>query len=143
MTKSLKEWMTRVTNAFNCDLLYSGSFTSGTVNISKAISNYKKLIIVYSDNDGALHTKSVVTNNAANITTILDVLRLTGTNYNKSMIVSLGAGTMSSSYNRQQAGTAAPTQGTYITVQKVYGCTTIVGGYRIRYYRQSSVKGVA
>lgn len=140
--KSLKEWALEVCNKlseiiglFDCDVLYDGSFTTGSATLQKSVTNYKKIIVVYADNDGSLFTRQVINNNA-NFSTCCESLRVTGAQYAKGMIINVSGTSMSSSYNRQSAGSATPTQGTYITVKKVYGCRTIVGGYRVNFMRQ-------
>ena len=124
----IKALIAKIINLFTCDLIYNGSFTSGNVNLAKSIANYKKLIIVYTDNDGCTHTKTIVTNNANSVSIILDVLRVTGAWYLKCMTVALLNAGMNSSSNKQCSGSNTPTSGAYITIKKIYGCKNIIGG---------------
>lgn len=127
----LKALLAKILNCLTCDLLYDGSFTSGTLTLTNTIANYKSLIFVYTDNDGVLHTQQVVTNNVSSKNFILDVVRVTSVPYLKNMIVSINGNVLTSNTNRQWASNT-PTTGNYVIINKVYGCKGIVangGGY--------------
>lgn len=127
----LKALLAKILNCLTCDLLYSGSFTSGTLTLTNAIANYKSLIFVYQDNDGVLHTQQVITNNTSGGDFILDVVRVTGAPYLKNMVININGKVLTCNFNRQWAGTT-PTTGNYVIINKVYGCKGIVsngGGY--------------
>lgn len=128
MKLDLKEWIAKITDHFCCDLLYSGSFSSGTITLSKSVANYKRLIVVYSDNDGSKFTKEVIHDKAATFPFVCESIRPTGVLYVKAMIVNASGTSMTMAYNRQSAGGGTPASGTYITISKIYGCTSIVGG---------------
>lgn len=128
----LKALLAKILNCLTCDLLYDGSFTSGTLTLTNTIANYKSLIFVYTDNDGVLHTQQVIINNASNRNFILDVTRVTGVAYLKNMIININGSVLTSNTNRQWAGNT-PTTGNYVILNKVYGCKGVVsnggGGY--------------
>lgn len=121
----LKALLAKILNCLTCDLLYDGSFTSGTLTLTNTIANYKSLIFVYTDNDGVLHTQQVVTNNVSSKNFILDVVRVTSVPYLKNMIVSINGNVLTSNTNRQWASNT-PTTGNYVIINKVYGCKGIV-----------------
>lgn len=127
----LKALLAKILNCLTCDLLYDGSFTSGTLTLTSAIANYKSLIFVYQDNDGVLHTQQVITNNASVGDFILDVVRVTGAPYLKNMIININGNVLTCNFNRQWSSTT-PTTGNYVIINKVYGCKGVVangGGY--------------
>lgn len=107
------------------ELIYSGSFTTGTTTLQKSVVNYVKIVIVYEDNDSTTHTKVVITDKALSFTTVCSVLRVTGMDYKKGIIVSFNGTSMNVQSNKQGAGTATPTDGSYITIKKVYGVRAI------------------
>ena len=124
----LKALLSKILNNLTCDLIYNGSFTTGNISLTNSIANYKSLIFVYKDNDDVRHTKRIVTNNASSINVILDVVRVTGAAYLKAMLVNINGTTMQSGFNRQWASNT-PTQGSYVILEKIYGCTSVaVGG---------------
>lgn len=125
---SIKKTLSKLLDASRPQLLYSGSFTNGSVTLSKAVSNYKRIILVYKDNDGTTFTREVINDKANSFVTCCESIRITGESYFKAMLIQFNGTTMASSYNRQGTRSAAPTQGTFITLQKVYGCTNLVGG---------------
>lgn len=108
-----------------CELIYSGSFSTGTATLSKSIANYAKLIVVFSDNDGCLYTDTVINNKASSLTTMFTALRVTGVDYKKCMIVSFSGASMTVTFHKQGAGTATPTDGTYMTINKIYGVKSL------------------
>lgn len=121
----LKALLVKILNCLTCDLLYDGSFTSGTLTLTNAIANYKSLIFVYQDNDDVLHTQQVITNNASGGNFILDVVRVTGAPYLKNMIININGNVLTCKINRQWASTT-PTTGNYVIINKVYGCKGVV-----------------
>lgn len=123
----VKKTLAKLLNGFTCDLLYSGSST-GNLTLSKAINNYERLIFVYRDNDNTKFTKEIITNGINSVAFCLDSLRVTGATYHKNYIGVINGATITKSFNRQSAGTATPTEGSYIYIEKVYGCKNIVGG---------------
>ena len=124
---NLKALLVKILDSLTCDLLYSGTFTSGTVALNKPVGDYKKLIIVYHDNDGTKHTRSVITDSATALITYITASRIYTAWYAKGMILSFSGATMTASSNAQ-AYFSTVASGTYITIDKVYGCTSIVGG---------------
>lgn len=104
-----------------CELLYDGSFTSGTVSLNNSVADYVKLIVVFTDNDGVKFTDAVITKKASTITTMFTAMRVTGALYSKGMIVTFNNDEMTVSYNNQSTAGATPTSGTYITINQVYG----------------------
>ena len=138
----VKKLLTKLVDMFTCELIYDGSFTNGTTSLSKSVTNYKRIKILYTDNDGTTMTREVINNNS-NVATYCESVRVTGEMYLKSMIVDLTGSTMKSTYNRQKAGTASPTQGSYITVKKIYGYRSLVGGVLHNLFTVNPCKGVA
>ena len=126
----LKALLSKILNNLTCDLIYNGSFTTGNISLTHSIANYKSLLFVYRDNDGARHTKRIVTNNARSISVILDVVRVSGAAYLKTMLADINGTTMQSGFNRQWASNT-PQQGYYVILEKIYGCTSVAvgGGY--------------
>lgn len=120
-------WINAATDYFNCDQLCSGSYTSGTVTLSKSIANYKKLFIVARDNDGYRKTFVLINNGASSIVTYLDFVRITGAWYAKSMLLSFNGKTVSIQYNCQ-AHASGTGSGSYVYLEKIYGCRLIAGG---------------
>lgn len=123
----VKALLAKITDSLICDLLYNSSFTTGTASLTKSIANYNSLIFVYTDNDGVKHTKRIVTNKSSSVDGILDVVRVTGAVYVKTMVFNINGQTLTASCNRQWASNT-PTQGSYVTLKKVYGCHSIGGG---------------
>lgn len=138
----VKKLFTKTLDMFRCDLIYDGSYTSGSASLSKSVATYKRIKILYIDNDNTTHTKEIINNNG-NFTAICDVVRITGEGYWKNMIIDFSGSSMWSSYNRQKAGTATPTSGTYVTVKKIYGYRSLVGGVLHNCIYVNPCKGVA
>ena len=127
----VKALLAKITDSLICDLLYNSSFTTGTASLTKSIANYNSLIFVYTDNDGVKNTKRIVTNKSSSVNGILDVVRVTGAVYVKTMVFNINGQTLTASYNRQWASNT-PTQGSYVTLKKVYGCHSIGGGVQLK-----------
>lgn len=126
MKLDLKELIEKLVNNCTCDLLYDGS-TTGSLTLSKSVANYKKLIVVYRDNDNVLHTREVVHNGTQAFFTCFDSIRPTGTLYVKAYIGYFDGIYLTKHYNRQSAGAGAPAEGDFIYINKIYGCKSIVG----------------
>ena len=127
MKASLKKWMAKVANYFNCDQLCSGNYSSGSIALSKSIANYKKLLIIAHDNDGIKKSFELITEGASSVVTYLDFFRITGTWYGKSMILVINGATASINSNAQ-AHSGGVGSGSYVYLEKIYGCKSIVGG---------------
>ena len=129
MKLKMKEWIAKVTSLADCDLLYSGSLNNGgSVQLSKSVTNYKKIIIVAKDNDGVYKTFEHINNKASSFATYCDYTRLYGAWYCKSAYIAFNGTTMTMT-KCGQAYFSGQAQGDYVTVEKVYGCKHIVGGY--------------
>ena len=128
MKLKLKEWMEKVMRLADSDLLYSGSLTrGGSVQLSKSITNYKKIIIVAKDSDGVSKTFEHIHNNATSFGTYCDFTRLVSAWYVKSAYLLFDNQTLRMAYCGQ-AYFSSQAQGNYVTIEKVYGCKHIVGG---------------
>ena len=123
----LKSLLAKLLYSLTCDLIYNSSFTTGTASLTKSIANYSSLIFVYTDNDGVRFTKRIVTDKSSSLQGILDVVRVTSAIYVKAMLFNINGQTLTASFNRQWASNT-PTQGSYVTLKKVYGCHSIGGG---------------
>ena len=128
MKLDLKAWVNKITDFCTCDLLFNGSLNNGeTKQLSASIANYKRIIIVAHDSDGARKTFEVINENASSFFTYCDFTRLYSGWYSKSAMVTFN-GTSMTMTKCGQAYFSSQAQGNYVTIDKVYGCKNIVGG---------------
>ena len=116
MKLDLKEWIAKVMCLADSDLLYSGSLTKGgSVQLSKSITNYKKIIIVAKDSDGVSKTFEHVHNNATSFATYCDFTRIVTGWYVKSAYLVFNNQTLQMPYCGQ-AYHSSQAQGNYVTI---------------------------
>lgn len=121
MTKSLKDWMTRVTNALD-GILQTRVVTASSTTISA--NSYKNIAFT----------------TALSGYSLIGVIAFDLKNVNLSPAAIVNNGTQFNVWVKNHSSSAVTVTPT-ITV--LYCKSILRGGYRIRYYRQSSVKGVA
>lgn len=112
-------------------LLYTGSFTAGSITLNDDVKNYWRIAVTANDNDGSIKTFNVI-NNYANFYTYLDFQRITGAWYGKTMIATFNGKTMTANSNREVHFSTVTSDGTYVTVKSIYGykINTIIGWHR-------------
>lgn len=112
-------------------LLYTGSFTAGSITLNDDVKNYWRIAVTANDNDDTIKTFNVI-NNYANFYTYLDFQRITGTWYGKTMIATFNGKTMTANNNKQAYFSAVSSEGAYVTVKSIYGykIKTIIGWHR-------------
>lgn len=102
-------------------LIYNGSFTTGTTSLVDNVSNYKKIKIIANDNDNVLKTFEIMNENSNAFSTYLDFGRIDGGWYAKCMVVAFDGTSMTERFNKQAYFSDISAEGTYVTVEKVYG----------------------
>lgn len=102
-------------------LIYNGSFTTGTTSLVDNVSNYKKIKIIANDNDNVLKTFEIMNENSNAFSTYLDFGRIAGGWYAKCMVVAFDGTSMTERFNKQAYFSDISAEGTYVTVEKVYG----------------------
>lgn len=112
-------------------LLYTGSFTTGSITLNDDVKNYWRIAVTANDNDGSVKTFNVI-NDYANFYTYLDFQCVTGAWYVKTMIVTFDGKTMTANSNKQAYFSTVSSEGTYVTVKSIYGykINTIIGWHR-------------
>ena len=112
-------------------LLYTGSFTAGSITLNDDVKNYWRIAVTANDNDGSIKTFNVI-NNYTDFYTYLDFQRITGAWYGKTMIATFNGKTMTANNNKQAYFSAVTSEGTYVTVKSIYGykINTIIGWHR-------------
>lgn len=120
----VKKLLAKILDNTTYDLLYNGS-TTGNVTLSKSVANYKRLVVVYKDNDGTRLTKEIIHNNATTFATCFESVRVTTVTYIKAYLGTFNGKTLTKGFNRQSANSGTPTEGNYIYIERIYGCKSI------------------